>query len=439
MSATRRHILRFRGRAAGKQRSRAFTLTVGFGALAIAAAMFYVGYRAPQSVPFRSYYNIHALLRNGDNLEDHYDVRIGGVRAGQVLHPRVHDHLAEIDLQLSSKFKPLLSDTRIEIRLRSAVGVRYVNIIPGTRGTPLPEGATLPVSQSSAPVDLDQVLRTFNPATRTHTRQLLGELGTGLLGRGQDVNDTLHTVPGLLTSVGSVSQAINSRPGAVRDFIHSTQGAAAAFDPVRAPLATGFAPEERALLPFALHRGDVERTLEQAPPTLAELRTGLPRVTALVDQVGGLARNAEPALRLAPAALEQTTALLDQARPGLRGLRGTLGFAHRAVTPALVFLQSARGVLPDVDRAIRSALPIVTYVAPRSCGLSDAFTGWSEMMKWGTDVNNFIRFTVTETGTVLTGQRTVNLPSTPYPGPCHGHVGEAGWERQTPEQQAAVP
>ena len=82
---------------------------------------------------------------------------------------------------------------------------------------------------------------------------------------------------------------------------------------------------------------------------------------------------------------------------------------------------------------------MVQYVAPRSCGLSDAFTGWSEIMKFGTAYDNFIRFTITETGSVLAGQPGADDLSNPYPAPCDGSVGEAGGARQTPEQEVANP
>lgn len=429
----------FRGRAAGKQRSRAFTLAVGFGVVALAIGMFYIGYEAPNSIPGRSYYTLNALTHDADNLEAHDEVRIGGELAGQVLSPHVHDHLAELQLQLSSSFKPLLSDSRIEIRLRSAFGIRYVQIIPGRHGTPLRSGATIPASQASTPVDLDQVMDTFDPQTQARTREFLGELGTGLAGRGQDVNETLGEAPGFLQKLGSVASAVNSRPGAMHALISSTKGALTAFDPVRDPLANGFQPEAQALEPFANESRSVEGTLNQAPLTLSELQSGLPPVRALVSQVQGLAQAATPTLTVAPAALNQTSALLTDAKPGLRNANATLQLAARAVNPTLTFLQTAQPALPMINDGLAYVLPTVEAVARRACGLSDAFTGWSEYMKWGTSYDNFIRFTLTETGSIVGGQPNAPVRSSPYPAPCAGSVGEAGGARPTPEQQAVTP
>jgi virulence factor Mce-like protein len=441
MSTFKRPIRRgrFRGRAAGKQRSRGFTLAVGLVCVAFALGMFYVGYHAPQSIPGRSYYTLHALMKNAANLEDHYDVRIGGLLAGQVLSTTVRNHLADVEFQLSSAFAPLRSDSRIEIRLRSAIGVRYVEIIPGTNGTPLANGATIPASQTSSPVDLDQVLATFDPQTRARTRDLLAELGTGVAGQGQAVNSVLGSAPGFLSSLGSVSAAINARAGAMQALISSSQGAAAAVDPVRDNLANGFRPVAQALSPFAVQRANVQATLEHAPLTLSELNSGLPAVTALVAQVQGLAQAATPTLAVAPAALNQTTALLRDAGPSLRSTNATLHLVQSAVSPTLGFLKAAQPAFPQINEALASALPIVRYAAPRSCGLSDAFTGWSNIMKFGTAYDNFIRFTITETSTIVAGQPGAPSLSNPYPAPCQGSVGEAGGARPTPEQEVANP
>src|SRR3954454_2170088 len=150
------------GRPVGKQRSRAFMLAVSIGALVLAAVTFYVGYEAANTVPFRGYYNLHAQFDNAENLANHYEIREGGVRVGQLLNPRVKNGKAVVDLRISDRYKPLLSDTQVRIRLRRSGGARYLELIPAKHGTALPEvrrtpGATaqppLPPAPGLAPVD----------------------------------------------------------------------------------------------------------------------------------------------------------------------------------------------------------------------------------------------------------------------------------------------
>src|SRR3954468_15712736 len=201
------------GRPVGKQRSRAFMLAVSIGALVLAAVTFYVGYEAANTVPLRGYYDLHAQFDNAENLANHYEIREGGVRVGQLLNPRVKNGKAVVDLRISDKYKPLLSDTQVRIRLRSAVGVRYLELIPGKHGTPLPEGATIPAANAKTPVELDKVLGTFDPKTRARTRALLNQMGIGAVGRGTDVNEAVKGSPKFFRGAASVSQAITNRPG----------------------------------------------------------------------------------------------------------------------------------------------------------------------------------------------------------------------------------
>ncbi len=440
MSYTRRNVpkLRFAGRAAGKPRSRWFVLSVGFAVVAIAAVMFTVGYRAPNTIPGRSYYTVYALMHDADNLEDHYDVRIGGQLAGQVLGVQVAHHEARVELQLASNFGPLRQSSTIQIRLRSAVGIRYVEINPGKTGPFIRNGGILAASQTSTPIDLDQVLDIFNAPTRAGTQNFVGELGQGLAGQGTAVNTTIHDAPGMLKELDGVSAAVNANINSLHNLISGADGTAIAVAPVAQTMADGFSTDSRAAKPFVVQRRGLDQTLDQAPATLSTASDDLPSVRALVAQVQGLAQAAKPTLLNAPGALRATTAMLAAARPGLRNANTTLQLAQKAVTPTLTFLETAQPVLPQIDDAAADLLPTVDYVAPRACGLSTAMTGWSEMMKWGTAYDNFIRFTADETGPIAGSTIAAPLTS-PYPGPCTAAGNESGQLLQTPEQQVANP
>jgi virulence factor Mce-like protein len=435
------------GRPVGKQRSRAFMLTIGIGGLLLAALTFYIGYQAAYSVPFRGYYNLHAQFANAENLANHYEIREGGVRIGQILNPHVSNGLAVIDMRIDDKYKPLRSDTQLRIRLRSAVGVRYLEVIPGTKGTPLPDGATIPAKNTATPVELDKVLGVFDPTTRDRTRALLNELGIGTMSRGPDVNEALAGAPKFFSQLGSVSTAITDRPGAAAAFVARGNGAADAFDAVRGELATGFQPEARALAPFNDQRKNVQATLSAAGPTLADLQRTLPGVSRLLAQVRGLAHDGLPTLRQAPATLRSTTRLLSGAAKPLGQTKRTLQLLSKAVSPTLNLLGKVRPVLPPLDRAVGDLIPTLDYAAPRSCDITQFATGWAEYIKWGDSFNNMIRFLVAAVRPEQPAGQTVNVDkvpapgggdlydgfvnAAPYPPPCVNGVGVTGFPQPT--------
>jgi virulence factor Mce-like protein len=436
----------FRKGAVGKPRTRAFLLGVSLAGLLAAVISAYVGYNAANEVPLRSYYNLKAEFTHAENLANHYEVRLGGLRAGQMLKPRVHEGKALIDLKLSSKFKPLLSDTRLRVRLRSAVGVRYVEILPGTKGAPLPEGATIPTSNTARPVALDQVLGTFDPYTRNRAQELLSQLGGGAAGRGADVNQALQLGPEFLSGLRNVSDAITDRPGAMNRFIRSGQAATTTFEPVRSDIAEGFQPEAQAAKVFADRENEIGSTLKEAPSTLRQLSSGLPSVTRLVAEVDGLAREGRPALHAAPGALRETSRLLVNARPALDDADRTLELARRSVNPVLDVLRKLSPVLPGLDTAFDALLPSLKTVGAQACDITNAMTGWGQMMVWGDEHGGGIRFFVhPNSGTIAGDTPTGRLPDgqggdvldqfmhkSPYPGPCvNGAGAEAGPERAT--------
>ncbi|WP_320671808.1 MlaD family protein [Patulibacter defluvii] len=427
-------------RAAGRRTSRLSVLAIGLAALAVLATMAWVGYRAADTVPGREYYNLEAEFDGADNLSNHYEVRIGGLRAGQILNPRVKDGKALVDLRLDKRFAPLKSDTQMRIRLRSAVGVRYLELIPGRSGRDLPEGATIPSSNAKIPVALDDVLGTLDPETRTQARSLLGELGGGAADSGLALNAALKQLPPFLRTLERFSEPLVQEPGITSRLIRSTAGATAAIDPVRETLAAGFGPERDALAPLADNADALGATLDEATPTLRQAQAQLPEVDRLVRAVGGLARDGRPALRAAPVALRETTTLMRSSRPALRHAKGTLDRAKDAVDPTVGMLQALQPQLGRVDTAFGSILPTLRAVAPRSCDLSNIFTGWSEMMKWGNPQTNYIRFQIAFQAADILGGHTANklpgpdgrpilenlLHTTPYPAPCVGEEGEAG-------------
>jgi ABC-type transporter Mla subunit MlaD len=421
------------GRPVGKQRSRAFLTTIGVLGIVLAAGTFYIGYQAAYTVPGRGYYNIHAQFDNAENLANHYEIRQGGVRIGQLLHPRVKDGKALVDLRIDDKYGPLRSDSQLAIRLRSAVGVRYLEVIPGKRGEVIPDGGTLHTKKS--PVALDRVLSMFDAPTRERTRELLNQLGAGTLSRGGDLNEAIKTAPSFLTGLGSVTRAVTEREGAMSRFIGSSDAAADAFDGDE--IGSGFDPERRALAPFNDARDDVQRTLDSAPAALASLRATLPRVGGLLDEVGRLARQGRPTLTLAPPALRSTTRLLDDAAKPLGDTRKTLNLAAGAVSPTLDLLGKVSPVLAPLERALGDLIPTLDQLAPRACDMTQFATGWAEYTKWGDSFNSFIRFMIPAVrgehlAPTAQFQPLKNLvKSESYPAPCENGVGVTGWEQPT--------
>ncbi|XAY07644.1 hypothetical protein DSM112329_04532 [Paraconexibacter sp. AEG42_29] len=421
---------------------------VGVSGLILAAITFYIGYQAAVSVPGRGYYNIKAEFEDANNLSNHYEVRLSGVRAGQILEPRVENGKAVVDLKLDDKFKPLPVDSTLQVRLRSAVGVRYLEIFPGTSTQMLQEGDTIKSSAVKDSVALDEVLGTFDTQTRAKTSTLLRELGDGTASRGNDLNETFRDTPRLLAGLRGVSNAITSRPGdQMSGFIRNGAQVAKGFDDAANDIVAGFRPQTQALKIFTDAKPDVQGTLAQARPTLASLRSTLPQVDRLVGETATLARTARPAFRAAPSALRRTNTLLVNAQEPLTDVKDTLQLANDAVNPTLGLLNKVRPALPAVDSFLGNIDPQLQVLSPRACELTNGVLSWGQYLGIGDAAsNNFIRFQLLAVrpeqtgGQAGKGSEALNnlydnfVNASPYYGPCQNQVGASGMQPPLPER-----
>lgn len=404
--------------------SRLFILTLGVLGIALGVLMVYISFEAPNAIPGRSYFDVYAQFRDADNIAPHAEVRLDGELVGQVLDPHVEHGLGILQLQLDPRVRPLLrSGTRVAVRPVSLIGVRYVDIVPG-RGVRLREGAVIPSSHTGATVPLDQVLGTFDPTTRARTKTFLSELGLGLAGRGQDISDALGQAPSFLSDTRAVTGTIVSHPNAVPSLIDGSAGAAVAVFPVRQLLASGFAPETRALDPFWQQASSVENTLSVAPGALTAVRSGLAQTDPMLQQLDGLANNITPALDAAPAALKQTSDLLAEAKQPLVAATSALHATGQAVNPTLNLLSTVDPILPDLDSVLTHGLPLVSQLGLYNCNVKEFGDNWGSMMRFGNQGGGYLRLNLVGAsqlslyGVGSAGQTRIGVYQNGYPGPC---------------------
>ncbi len=422
--------LRQSTRPASASRGKWFMWTLGFVGIAIALGLLFIGYNAPNGIPGRSYYNVQAEFDDADNLTKSYQVRIGGRLVGQILDPRVEDGKGVVRMQLTPEIEPLLSDSTVRVRPRSAVGVRFVELTPGTRGTPLPENGRIPATQTSETVQLDEAFDALDAPRREKLQQFMSEMGTGFAGRGEDNNLSLRDAPDFLTDLESVAGAVNRLDDAPERFVAESRRAANAAAPVRDEIADGFAPESDALDIFTDAEDGLRDFLDTAPAALQRIQRGLAQTDPMLIELRGTSRELDAMLDSGVPALRNTSALLREARPGLRELPDTLGLAEDAVDPTLSVLDTIQPVLPNIDEAVTEPLGILDVLAPRSCDVLMFTTNWTSMLGFGGDAGSVLRFNLIgsqESGfgvTDATKRLGPPIQARPYPAPCSTSGGQ---------------
>ena len=172
-------------------------------------------------VPFKHGYRLNAVFSSSVNVRPKSPVRIAGVTVGTVTSTRLESsHAALVTMEIEGKGLPIHSDATLKIRPKIFLeGNWFVELQPGSPSAPeLSSGATIPVTQTSEPVQLDQLLDALNTDTRANLQTFLVEYGAALTAKPTPAENAEQSpeVSGL-----NMAQALNKAyrlgPEALRD------------------------------------------------------------------------------------------------------------------------------------------------------------------------------------------------------------------------------
>ena len=129
-------------------------------------------------VPFRSGYELKAVFADTANVGLRSPVRIAGVDVGKVTKVEAAGEgstAALVTMELDEEALPIRSDAELKIRPRIFLeGNFFVDLEPGTpQGAELDSGDTVPMAQTAAPVQLDQVLGALKTDVRKDLQTLV--------------------------------------------------------------------------------------------------------------------------------------------------------------------------------------------------------------------------------------------------------------------------
>jgi ABC-type transporter Mla subunit MlaD len=319
----------------------------GLVVLAITAIVVYFGFT--KHIPFTHGYQLKAVFPSALNISPKSPVRVAGVDVGVVKSVKRAGKTGVVTMEISKGGLPIHSDATLKIRPRTFLeGNWFVELSPGTPSAPtVSSGHTIPITQTSDPVQLDQVLDALNTDTRANLQTFLAEYGKALtqkptpeqdaeqnpavrglnaaqalkksyldapegLKGGAIVNQALggveqHDLSKLVAGVGRFTAALNVHEQQLGEFIGNFNTFLGAFAAQSTSLSAAIAE-----LPGTLHNArrafasfnkaapsirafslDLVPSVEQLPSTIAAAFPWIEQVKASLgpDELGGLARS----------------------------------------------------------------------------------------------------------------------------------------------------
>lgn len=280
------------------------------------------------------------------------EVRIAGVKVGEIVGSTPTDHDTSMVTVSMEPGHPIYDNARAVLRSVNPLNQMYITLNPGgPPGHPLPEGGVLPVSQTSRPIQLDEVFDKFDTRTRQALTQLLAESDNALVNAPKTLPVDLTAADTSLTTLRPVVQRLQTRADNIRALVTALSQVSAALGGNDARLSDLVDSTQQTLGVLAQRDGALSDSLRQLPGTTGALRHALDGVSHLSGQLDPTLDNIRAASDELPDAL---SALHDTIGP----LRDTVDQARDVVRKARPLVADLRPIAGDLHHSADDLSPV---------------------------------------------------------------------------------
>jgi phospholipid/cholesterol/gamma-HCH transport system substrate-binding protein len=347
---------------------------VGAVTVLIVIIAVYISYGANQGLPFVPTYDLKAQLPSGAKLVKGNDVRLGGFRIGvveDIAPATATEHgrpktVALVKLKLDKSISPLPRDTRVRVRPRSALGLKYMELTPGRSKRTLAAGDTVPLAQASQPLELEDVFSTFDRRTRPRIQAASAGFGDAFAGRGQSLNTAIQALNPFFRALTPVMRNLADPDTELNQLFRQIGRASAQVAPVARTQAVLFTHMADTFAAISADPGALQATIEKSPPTLDASISSLPVQRSFYADFADLSRRLRPAARELPRSLPRINRAFAVGTPILprtTKLNARLQKAFKAGED-LMDDPNTLLTLKDIRTALAVAKPAIQFIAP---------------------------------------------------------------------------
>jgi phospholipid/cholesterol/gamma-HCH transport system substrate-binding protein len=298
----------------------------------------------------------HLEMKEAGQLVKGDQVQVGGVPVGSVTNIQLTpDFKARITIHVESSLTPLHEGTISEIRVPSLTGVanRFVALTPGPNNRPaLPDGATLPASETREVVDLDQLFNTLNPKTRKGLQQFIQGSAEQYVGTSPQFGEATELFAPSFAAIDHFFAELVRDQGTFTDFLVESA---------------------KALTTLAARRESLSDLVEHANQTFQAIGSQQENLAQGLHQLPVTLNQGNQAFKEIPATLSSLTKYIDAQKPSIPDLTTLFQRLRPLVTTATPVvtdfsqaisrpgtnndLTEAFATLPELARALTTASP----------------------------------------------------------------------------------
>jgi phospholipid/cholesterol/gamma-HCH transport system substrate-binding protein len=329
---------------------RYFAILIVLALLGTAAGFFILlNQRLPN--PFQSYYSVNAAFPTVDAVQPGLGepVNVAGVRVGQITGTTLENGQGVLHMSIDpTKLKHVFRDARADLIPNTPLKDMQVNIFPGTAAAGvLPAGATISLSQTTSPVDADDLLAALDTDTRTYFTSLIANLSGGTAGRARDLRALFTAVGPTTSQLRQIGDLLAARRHALAQVVHNLGVLTRATSQKDAQLRTAVRAGDVTVRALASQDVALRQSITRLPGTLATARSTLTDVGTLANALGPTATALLPTARRLPATLRDAGTLFE----------GAALLPLKQIPPFVKAVLPLAGQLPPLAHDLTAALP----------------------------------------------------------------------------------
>jgi phospholipid/cholesterol/gamma-HCH transport system substrate-binding protein len=307
-------------------------------------------------------YRFKVSFGEATQLAHEADVRIAGVPVGKVKDIQTNSKTGRSDaeIELKPEYAPIPVDAHAILRQKTLLGETYVELTPGTgSGRKVPDNGRLSRANVAPTVELDEILRTFDPKTRANFQDWIQTQAQAIDGRGADLNAALGNLAPFAQDTEKVLRILNGQKAAVRQLVRNTGEVFTALSERDGTLANLVTNSNKVFATTAARDQELKATFKALPTFEKESTTTLVRLSKFSLNANPVVTNLRPAAR----ELSPTLVQLGSLAPDLKALFrdvGPLVDASKTGLPATrQFLDELRPLLAEFDGPLQQLNPIL--------------------------------------------------------------------------------
>lgn len=304
------------------------------------------------------------------NLQPAGDVRMSGVLVGTVASQKNKGNSAEVTLRLDKEVAPLHEGATFRIGLKSVIGQSFVEVVDGDGGE-IPSGTTFSDDSVIPAVEIDELVETFDPETRTALAEGLESLGAVSAGTKEDIDRLMDGAARIGNDGYTVIDAVAAQSDDLKSLVGDATVILAALDDRRSQITGLIDNANQVVSTTADQEDDLRATMTRLPAVMQSARTA-------TDELGGLATDLTPVAADLDRAAPDLGAALEDLPPVTKGLRDLLGPMDSALSraPATVdqlpvTSRELRNVIPEADELLANLNPMLAYLEPYAVDLGN--------------------------------------------------------------------